>query len=116
MRISLVAATSLLGAIADALPSKHTSSEPFLTQLDDSSWVFGNELWNLTQQETYGVKLMYKGKDCVGDAVGHYVSYSTCPWQPQSLDHPPCRAPSYTRKRNNKETEPDSVESSSSQH
>lgn len=49
---------------------------PFLTQLDNQTWVIGNEVWNLTQQVTYGVKLYYKDHDCVGDAVGHYVSYS----------------------------------------
>ncbi|KAJ5488804.1 hypothetical protein N7539_003694 [Penicillium diatomitis] len=41
---------------------------PFLTQLDGSSWSFGNNVWNLTPESTYGVKLMYNGRDCIGDA------------------------------------------------
>lgn len=49
---------------------------PFLTVLSNDSWVIGNELWNMTQGQTYGVELYYKNHDCVGDAVGHYVSYS----------------------------------------
>ncbi|KAG6367172.1 hypothetical protein INS49_001356 [Diaporthe citri] len=49
---------------------------PFLAQVDNETWVIGNELWNLTQQRTYGVKLFYKERDLVGDAVGHYVSYN----------------------------------------
>lgn len=36
----------------------------------------GNDVWNMTQGRQYGVKLYYKDHDCVGDAVGHYVSYS----------------------------------------
>lgn len=49
---------------------------PFLTQLDNQTWVIGNEIWNMTQQVTYGVNLYYQDHDCVNDAVGHYVSYS----------------------------------------
>jgi hypothetical protein len=30
----------------------------------------------MTQGPKYGVKLYYKDHDCVGNAVGHYVSYS----------------------------------------
>lgn len=48
---------------------------PFFTKLDDETWVIGNEVWNMTQQVTYGVKLYYHDHDCVGDAVGHYVSF-----------------------------------------
>lgn len=50
---------------------------PFLEQVDNQTWIIGNEIWNLTQEVTYGVKLYYQDHDCVGDAVGHYVSYST---------------------------------------
>ncbi|KAI0743456.1 putative rhamnogalacturonase [Daedaleopsis nitida] len=52
------------------------ASGPFLNQLNGSSWVIGNDLWNLTQNEIYGTKLYHKGRDLVGEAVGHYVSYN----------------------------------------
>ncbi|CAN8102445.1 unnamed protein product [Discula destructiva] len=52
------------------------SGGPFLEQLDNQTWVIGNDLWNLTQQNTLGKQLQYKGQDCVGNAAGHYVSYA----------------------------------------
>lgn len=55
---------------------------PFLKQLNGTTWVIGNDHWNLTQNAKYGTKLYWKGKDLVGDAVGHYVSYSTLLRQP----------------------------------
>lgn len=64
------------GALVRALPLEERATEPFLSQVNNETWVIGNELWNLTQQRTYGVKLFYKERDLVGDAVGHYVSYS----------------------------------------
>lgn len=75
MKGLLLSAASLLFSIVNALPSK-SATGPFLTQVDNTTWVLGNEIWNVTQEQTYGVKLMYKEKDCVGEAVGHYVSYS----------------------------------------
>ncbi|KAJ5152579.1 uncharacterized protein N7482_009057 [Penicillium canariense] len=75
MKSLIFAAASLLFGTIYALPSK-TASEPFLTQVDNTTWVLGNEIWNVTQQQIYGIKLMYKGRDCVGEAVGHYVSYN----------------------------------------
>lgn len=67
----------LIGAaLVSASPAKHDPPAPFLNQVDSQTWVIGNELWNLTQGPKYGVKLFYKGHDCVGDAVGHYASYS----------------------------------------
>ncbi|KAK8234796.1 polysaccharide lyase family 4, domain III-domain-containing protein [Phyllosticta capitalensis] len=51
-------------------------SGPFLTQLNESTWVFGNKAWNVTQYQTFATKLWYDGRDLVGDAVGHYVSYN----------------------------------------
>ena len=87
MRPSLFWVEALLIGAASATPSDTSTpsaapriaralTEPFLTQIDNETWVIGNELWNMTQQRTYGVKLMYKGRDLVGSAVGHYVSYS----------------------------------------
>ncbi|KAI1198264.1 rhamnogalacturonate lyase [Nemania serpens] len=67
----------LIGAaLVSASPAKHDPPAPFLNQVDSQTWVIGNELWNLTQGPKYGVKLFYKGHDCVGDAVGHYASYN----------------------------------------
>ena len=77
MKAWLFFAASLLFGTLNAFPTK-PATEPFLTQIDDETWVLGNDIWNLTQQRTYGVRLMFKGKDCVGEAVGHYVSYSMC--------------------------------------
>lgn len=57
-----------------ASPTKF--GDPFLKSLNSSTWVIGNDIWNLTIAMTYGTKLMYKGHDLVGNAVGHYVSYS----------------------------------------
>jgi rhamnogalacturonan endolyase len=71
--------TALLGYAA-AAPTiekvKKSKSDGFLTQIDNSTWIIGNKLWNVTQGRQYATKLMYKGKDRVGRAVGHYVSYS----------------------------------------
>jgi rhamnogalacturonan endolyase len=53
-----------------------TQSKGFLKQLDSTTWIFGNDVWNLTQGRQYATKLLYKDKDLVGEAVGHYVSYS----------------------------------------
>ena len=75
MKFSLLSLGSLLIGAASALPTKRATG-PFLTQVDNDTWIIGNELWNMTQGRQYGVKLYYKDHDCVGDAVGHYVSYS----------------------------------------
>lgn len=66
----------LLAASAAARRVSERATGPFFQKLDNATWVIGNEIWNMTQQYTYGVKLFYQGHDCVGDAVGHYVSYS----------------------------------------
>jgi rhamnogalacturonan endolyase len=66
---------SLLVGSAAALVAKRATG-PFLTDVGNSTWIIGNELWNLTQGQQYATQLYYKNHDCVGDAVGHYVSYS----------------------------------------
>lgn len=51
------------------------SQGPFLTQIDDQTWVFGNDLWNVTQGANYATKLfssILPGQDLVGTAYGHY--------------------------------------------
>lgn len=49
---------------------------PFLTQLDTQAWVFGNDLWNVTEGKYYATKLfssILPGHDLVGAAAGHYA-------------------------------------------
>ena len=67
-------------ALALAAPLEERAKKPkrFLKELGNSTWVIGNEIWNVTQNRQYANKLWYKGKDRVGNAVGHYVSYSMC--------------------------------------
>ncbi|KAF3000022.1 hypothetical protein E8E14_005065 [Neopestalotiopsis sp. 37M] len=67
---------SAVSAASYSYPTKPPTVGPFLKQLNGSTWVIGNELWNVTQGQTYGTQLYYKDHDCVGDAVGHYVSYN----------------------------------------
>jgi rhamnogalacturonan endolyase len=55
-------------ALVAAAPSAK-KPKSFLKELGNSTWVLGNEIWNVNQ-------LWYQGKDRVGEAVGHYVSYS----------------------------------------
>jgi rhamnogalacturonan endolyase len=67
----------LFGGIGHAVPgATKRATGPFLTQVGNFSWIIGNEVWNMTQGQIYGVSLNYKNRDCVGKAVGHYVSYS----------------------------------------
>ncbi|KAJ2904562.1 hypothetical protein MKZ38_007761 [Zalerion maritima] len=53
-----------------------SDATPFFTTVDNTTWIIGNGVWNMTQGYQYGIKLWYKGRDCVGDAWGHYVSYN----------------------------------------
>ena len=68
-------------ALAAAAPLEDRAKKPqsFLKEIGDSTWVLGNQIWNVTQNRQYANQLWYKGKDRVGQAVGHYVSYSTDP-------------------------------------
>jgi rhamnogalacturonan endolyase len=67
-----------LAVLAAASPIEERTNKPksFLQELGNSTWVIGNDVWNVTQNRQYANKLWYKGKDRVGNAVGHYVSYS----------------------------------------
>ena len=67
---------SALAAVA-LLAQACAAKGPFLTQLNDTTWIIGNDHWNLTQGPKYATKLYWKGKDLVDEAWGHYVSYST---------------------------------------
>lgn len=66
----------LSSLVSLALAAGVHAKGPFLQKVDDTTHIIGNDLWNVTIGRQYGVKLYYKGKDLVGDAVGHYVSYS----------------------------------------
>lgn len=73
-----------------AAPLQERAEQPksFFQEVGDSTWVIGNDVWNVTQNLQYANKLWYKGKDRVGNAVGHYVSYSkpaTNVWRTRSL-------------------------------
>ncbi|WQF86379.1 Putative Galactose-binding-like domain superfamily, galactose mutarotase-like domain superfamily [Colletotrichum destructivum] len=67
-----------LSAIAVAGTLVNAAKGPFLEQINDSTWVIGNDHWNLTQGALYATKLFWEGvpgADLVGSAVGHYVGY-----------------------------------------
>lgn len=53
------------------------TAAPFFTRINSKTWVFGNELWNVTQKGNNAKPLYYKNKELVGKAVGHYYSSST---------------------------------------
>jgi rhamnogalacturonan endolyase len=61
-----------------AAPLEERAKQPksFFEEVGNSTWVIGNDVWNVTQNLQYANNLWYKGKDRVGQAVGHYVSYS----------------------------------------
>ncbi|KAF2134928.1 polysaccharide lyase family 4 protein [Dothidotthia symphoricarpi CBS 119687] len=67
-----------LAALAAAVPLEERAQKPksFLQMTGNQTWILGNEIWNVTQGAQYGTKLWYKGKDRVGVAAGHYVSYN----------------------------------------
>jgi hypothetical protein len=63
-------ASSLWVAVTEA-------AGPFLKTVSEFEHIIGNDHWNITIGRQYGTKLYYKDHDLVGDAWGHYVSYST---------------------------------------
>ncbi|KAL0934029.1 rhamnogalacturonate lyase [Colletotrichum truncatum] len=72
MHISRLSAWALTTAVVSA------GKGPFLEQINDSTWVIGNDHWNLTQGSLYATKLFWDGvpgADLVGSAVGHYIGY-----------------------------------------
>ncbi|TDZ21291.1 Rhamnogalacturonate lyase [Colletotrichum orbiculare MAFF 240422] len=74
MRTAFLAA-ALTGLVSNAI-AVPCGKLPFLKQVDNQTWIIGNDVWNMTQGLKYGVKLNYKDRDLVGNAVGHYVSYN----------------------------------------
>ncbi|KAL4892813.1 polysaccharide lyase family 4, domain III-domain-containing protein [Aspergillus ambiguus] len=66
---------SAVGIVAALATGAHAKG-PFLQKVNDTTHVIGNDFWNVTIGQQYGVKLYYKGQDLVGNAWGHYVSYN----------------------------------------
>ncbi|KAF2635194.1 rhamnogalacturonate lyase-like protein [Massarina eburnea CBS 473.64] len=74
LKVAALAACAIAAPVEERKSGKGPKS--FLTEVGNSTWVLGNEIWNVTQGRQYANKLWYKGKDRVGQAVGHYVSYN----------------------------------------
>ena len=73
----LLSLAALVGStLAAPLEERAKERKSFFKEVGNSTWVIGNDVWNVTQNLQYATKLWYKGKDRVGQAVGHYVSYS----------------------------------------
>ena len=68
---------SLLLASVIATARSALAKGPFLQQISSTQWVFGNDIWNLTQGPTYATNLQYQGSDAVKGAPGHYAGYGT---------------------------------------
>lgn len=67
MRISQLVPGLVGGLLVEA------ARGPFLEQVDALTWVFGNDLFNVTQSESFATKVYYRGKELVGTAKGHYI-------------------------------------------
>ena len=52
-----------------------TERGPFLDQINSTHWMFGNDLWNVTQGPSYAINLQYQGSDVVNSAVGDHAEY-----------------------------------------
>lgn len=66
--------------LASLLFGAASAAGPFLTQTGTQEWVFGNDLWNVTQNSSYATKLystILPGQDLVGTAYGHYSDIGT---------------------------------------
>lgn len=70
MKYSAIALGFLLAGTAQA------KQHGFLKDNGNGTWIIGNDVWNMTQEKIYGSKLYYKDQELVGEATGHYVSYS----------------------------------------
>lgn len=70
MRLSILAS-------ALAIATQVHAKGPFLKTVGPEEHIIGNDIWNVTIGRQYGTKLFYKNRDIVGDAVGHYASYSS---------------------------------------
>lgn len=70
MKYSTIALSLLLAGTSVA------KQHGFLKDNGNGTWIIGNDVWNMTQERIYGSKLYYKDQELVGEATGHYVSYS----------------------------------------
>jgi hypothetical protein len=59
--------------------TSYAKQHGFLKDNGNGTWVIGNDVWNMTQDNIYGSKLYYKDKELDGKAAGHYVSYDMLP-------------------------------------
>ena len=82
MSVLKLLSLAALASSTFAAPLEERAKQPksFFKEVGNSTWVIGNDVWNVTQNVQYANKLWYKGKDRVGQAVGHYVSYSKSCW------------------------------------
>jgi hypothetical protein len=55
-----------------------TMAKPFFKEAGLSTWLIGNDGWNMTIGETFGTKLFFGGRELVGKAKGHYAGYGEC--------------------------------------
>ncbi|KAJ4984235.1 rhamnogalacturonate lyase [Stagonosporopsis vannaccii] len=75
--LKLLGLAALAGSsLAAPLEERAKQPKSFFNEVGNSTWIIGNDVWNVTQNLQYANKLWYKGKDRVGQAVGHYVSYN----------------------------------------
>jgi rhamnogalacturonan endolyase len=71
---SLFVGTLVLPALGQ---SSQSQSVFLISNNDANSYTIGNDVWNVTINKWgFGKQLFYKGQDLVGNASGHYVSYS----------------------------------------
>ncbi|KAF2846106.1 polysaccharide lyase family 4 protein [Plenodomus tracheiphilus IPT5] len=76
--VKFLGLAAAVASLVTASPIEERAKKPksFFKDLGNSTWILGNDIWNVTQNLQYANKLNYKGKDRVGNAVGHYVSYN----------------------------------------
>lgn len=89
--LSLLASSLSLSSLSNAAPTASSPpGDPFLVKIDNETAIIGNDLWNVTVGRQYATELHYSalpGVDLVGNASGHYVSYSTRTHPTYSLQH-----------------------------
>ena len=76
MRLANLISATVLAVCWPIQGAPVKSTGPFLQVISETESIIGNDLWNLTHGRTFGTKLYYNGRDLVGNAWGHYVSYN----------------------------------------
>lgn len=64
--------THLISALLLGSPLIEAAKTSFLKEINPSTWVFGNALFNVTQGVGYANKVYFDGRELVGTADGHY--------------------------------------------